>query len=157
MTRVMVRVLRLGTCACVMLMSSALAGCVSPGGGSPTRAEIADVLGQQAAAWNTGDISAFMRPYWHSPDLTFSSGGRLTRGWESALDSYRKRYPTRAIMGHLTFSNLEITELGSDAALMLGRWRLEREEPIGGTFTLVWRRLDGRWVIVHDHTSRDAP
>jgi beta-aspartyl-peptidase (threonine type) len=140
-----------------MLMSPALAGCVSPGGGSRTHAEIADVLGQQAAAWNAGDIGAFMRPYWHSPDLTFSSGGRVTRGWEPTLESYRKRYPTRATMGHLTFSNLEITELGGNAALVLGRWRLEREEPIGGTFTLVWRRLDGRWVIVHDHTSRDAP
>jgi beta-aspartyl-peptidase (threonine type) len=58
-------------------------------------------------------------------------------------------------MGQLTFSQLDIALLGDAAALVLGRWRLERESPIGGNFSLVLRKLDGKWVIVHDHTSRD--
>src|SRR6185437_9503067 len=29
-------------------------------------------------------------------------------------------------------------------------------ESVGGNFTLVLRKIDGRWVIVHDHTSRLA-
>ena len=98
-----------------------------------------------------------MEPYWRSPDLTFSSGGKVTRGWQATLDSYRKRYPTREAMGHLTFGDLEITELGRGAALVLGRWQLDRNEPVGGAFSLVLRRKGSRWVIVHDHTSRDAP
>ena len=60
-------------------------------------------------------------------------------------------------MGHLTVSDLEITELGEDASLVLGRWDLDRDEPIGGVFTLVLRREAGRWVIIHDHTSRTPP
>ena len=139
-----------------MLLLAGCSGCASAGGGSSKHNQIAGILGRQAAAWNAGDIEAFMEPYWRSPELAFSSGGRVTRGWNSTLDNYRQRYPTRDEMGRLAFSDLEITELGSNAALVLGRWRLERQEPIGGVFTLIMRKYPKGWVIVHDHTSRDA-
>ena len=114
-------------------------------------------LDKQATAWNAGDIEGFMQAYWQSPDLTFSSGGKVIRGWRSTLLRYRDRYPDRAAMGKLSFSDLEITPLGSRHALVLGRWRLERASPIGGTFTLVARRHSGQWVILHDHTSVEEP
>ena len=60
-------------------------------------------------------------------------------------------------MGKLTFSDLETQELGSEAMLMLGKWHLEREAPVGGNFSLVWKRIDGKWVIVHDHSSALRP
>ena len=56
-------------------------------------------------------------------------------------------------MGHLTFSELEPRKLGDAAALVLGRWDLDRGDPVGGVFTLVFRRESRRWVILHDHTS----
>ena len=115
---------------------------------------IEQVLRVQAEAWNRGDIAAFMEHYWKSDELTFSSGGQTTRGWQATKDSYLKRYPTRELMGKLTFSQLEIKPLGTDAALVLGRWQLDREMPVGGNFSLVLRRMDGRWLIIHDHTSR---
>jgi beta-aspartyl-peptidase (threonine type) len=118
-------------------------------------ADIRTVLDRQAAAWNAGDVETFMEGYWRSPQLTFSSGGQVTRGWRPTLERYKQRYPDRATMGRLTFSDLEITMLGRDAALVLGRWRLEREQPVGGNYTLILRRIGGRWVIVHDHTSKD--
>lgn len=133
------------------------AGCAASQGGPASGNQIRLVLQRQAESWNAGDIEAFMEPYWRSPHLTFSSGGKVTRGWQATLDSYRKRYPTREAMGHLTFGDLEVTELGRGAALVLGRWHLQREEPVGGAFSLVLRREGSRWVIVHDHTSRDAP
>ena len=137
-------------------------GCTSRAGptiapdASDLGGELSRILSRQAAFWNQGDLEAFMRPYWRSPDLTFSSGGRVTRGWQPTLENYRKRYPNPAAMGHLTFDKLEITPLGLRAALVLGRWHLERDEPTGGAFTLVFRKLSGRWVIVHDHTSVDV-
>ena len=143
--------------ACVMALLMAFAGCAASRTHAPAREVIPRILGRQAAAWNTGDIEAFMEPYWQSPHLTFSAKGLLTRGWKPVLENYRTRYPDRKAMGHLTFSDLEITELADAAALVLGRWKLERTEPVGGAFTLVWRRIRGRWLIVHDHTSRDAP
>lgn len=112
------------------------------------------ILAQQAAAWNRGDIDAFMEHYWKSDQLAFSSGGHTTRGWQLTKDNYKRRYPTRERMGQLTFDSLEVTPLGDAAALMLGRWHLDRNPaPVGGNFSLIFRRIDGRWVIVHDHTS----
>jgi beta-aspartyl-peptidase (threonine type) len=117
--------------------------------------QIQAILTQQADAWNRGDIDAFMQHYWKSDELTFSAGGQTTRGWQSTKENYQRRYPTREKMGQLTFSHLEITPLGDSAALVLGRWRLDREpSPVGGNFSLVCRKIDGRWLIIHDHTSR---
>jgi len=116
------------------------------------------VLTRQAAAWNAGDIETFMTPYWHSPKLAFVSGGTITRGWEPTLARYRSRYPSRAAMGTLAFSEIEVHELARRSALVLGRWRLDRkppEQPVGGRFTLLFRRIDGDWVIVYDHTSTE--
>jgi ketosteroid isomerase-like protein len=113
-----------------------------------------DILQTQAAAWNRGDIDAFMEHYWKSEDLTFSSGGKTTRGWQTTKDNYKRRYPTRDQMGKLTFDQLEVFPLGDTAALLLGHWHLDRTNPVGGNFSLVFRKIDGAWVIVHDHTSR---
>ncbi len=121
------------------------------------RAAVESVLRAQEDAWNRGDVDAFASGYWKSPDVTFSSGGKTTRGWEETVRGYRERYPTRKKMGRLSFGSLEITPLGDEAALVLGEWKLEREsEPVSGNFSLVFRKIDGRWVIVHDHTSRAA-
>ena len=123
------------------------------------RTEIEAVLAKQAVAWNRGDIDAFMEHYWKSDQLTFSSGGQTTRGWTSTKENYQRRYPTREQMGQLKFTQLEVTTLGDSAALVLGRWQLLRNSsPVGGNFTLIFRRIDGNWLIVHDHTSKaDAP
>ncbi len=111
------------------------------------------ILEDQDDAWNRDDLDAFMNGYWNSPELTFVSGGTVTKGWQQTLDGYKKRYPDRAAMGTLAFSDLDVRELARDAALVSGRWHLERGEPIGGRFTLLFRVKAGRWVIVYDHTS----
>jgi ketosteroid isomerase-like protein len=119
------------------------------------RATLEGIFRVQQDAWNRGDIDAFMDHYWKSDDLTFSSSGKTTRGWQATLARYRERYPTPEKMGRLTLSGFELTPLGDAAELVLGQWKLDRQsEPVGGNFTLVLRKIDGRWVIVHDHTSR---
>jgi ketosteroid isomerase-like protein len=117
--------------------------------------QIEAVLSQQADAWNRGDIDKFMEHYWKSDSLTFSSGGKTTRGWQATKENYQRRYPTRDETGTLHFSQLEITPIGPDGALVLGNWRLDRAaSPVAGNFSLTLRRIDGRWLIIHDHTSR---
>ena len=133
-----------------------LPACALRRGASSIQREIQETLARQDVAWNAGDIEGFMESYWRSPDLTFSSGGRVTRGWEQTLDGYRNRYPDRAAMGRLGFTDLEVTPLSKTTALVLGRWHLDRTDPVGGVFTLVLRKEGGRWVIIHDHTSREA-
>lgn len=95
-----------------------------------------------------------MDGYWRSEETIFVSSDEVSRGWEKVLDRYKKKYTNRATMGMLTFSNLEITPLGDDAAVVLGAWKLKRakDEP-RGRFTLIFRRFPEGWKIVHDHTS----
>jgi beta-aspartyl-peptidase (threonine type) len=118
------------------------------------REAITAVLNAQQAAWNRGDVDAFLVGYWHSPELTFSGSSGVSRGWDGVMARYKKNYPDRAAMGQLDFSELEFHWLGRDAALVLGRWHLKRDKgDIGGVFSLVWQRFPEGWKIVHDHTS----
>src|SRR6059058_1234556 len=97
------------------------------------RAAINAVLKAQQAAWNRGDVDAFLVGYWQSSELTFSGSNGISRGWDGVLARYKKNYPDRATMGELNFSDLEVRFLGSDAALVLGKWHLKREMgDIGG-------------------------
>lgn len=138
------------------MLTACATGGAGGGAGPPPEDGVRVVLEDQVAAWNRGDLQGFMEGYWRSPDLTFTSGGTVRRGWRTTLDRYRETYGGRAeTMGRLSFSDLEVHPLGTDAAWVLGRWRLAFADgdTAAGVFTLVFRRLDGAWRIVHDHTS----
>ena len=112
------------------------------------------VLDAQAAAWNRGDIDAFMQGYWQDDALRFASGGRVTHGWQTTLEHYRKGYPDRSAMGTLSFSELEIEPLADDTALVFGHWSLQRaKDQPHGLFTLLLRKTADGWKITRDHTS----
>ena len=137
----------------VMFGSVRLLGTLDQGRDADTK-EINGVLSAQQAAWNRGDVDAFLVGYWRSPGLTFSGGNGVSRGWDGVLARYKKSYPNHAAMGQLDFSDLEFRFLGPDAALVLGQWHLKRETgDIGGVFTLVWQKFPDGWKIIHDHTS----
>jgi ketosteroid isomerase-like protein len=112
------------------------------------------VLDAQRDAWNRGDIEGYMDGYDRSEKTEFVGGDSISRGWQTVLDRYKKKYDSREKMGTLTFTEVEITLLSKDAALVLGRWRLKRtsDEP-NGTFTLLFRKTKAGWRIVHDHSS----
>lgn len=134
----------------------AVAGCAAPPAADATAAaaEIQTLLTRQVAGWNAGDIAGFMAPYWHSDSLRFASGGRVTYGWQATYERYSRRYQSRAEMGQLIFSDVDITLISPEAALVFGKWRLQREaDTPRGLFTLLLRKSGGEWVIVHDHTS----
>jgi ketosteroid isomerase-like protein len=117
-------------------------------------AEIRAVMAAQVAAWNRGDIDGFMNGYARSHATEFVSGDKITRGWQTVRDRYRKKYDSREKMGRLTFSEIKVTPLGADAAIVLGRWQLIRQsDQPHGIFTLLFRRTPAGWRIVHDHTS----
>ncbi len=142
---------------CFMLKQGRLLGNAADGP-EADRAAINRVLHSQQEAWNRGDVDAFLVGYWQSPELTFSGTSGVSRGWDGVLARYKKNYPDRAAMGQLEFSGLEFRFLGRDAALVLGKWHLKREQgDIGGVFTLVWQRFPDGWKIIHDHTSAVAP
>lgn len=112
------------------------------------------VLDAQQAAWNRGDIPAFMDGYAHSNETVFVSGDKVTRGWETVLRNYQDKYSDRARMGTLTFNDLEVMPLSNESAVVLGRWELKRaNDSPHGRFTLIFRKLTEGWRIVQDHTS----
>ena len=121
---------------------------------SKDAAEIRAVMAAQVVAWNRGDIDGFMNGYARAETTVFVSGDEVTRGWQTVRDRYKKKYDSREKMGTLTFSELKITALGGDAALVIGRWKLVRKgDKPHGRFTLLFRRTAAGWRVVHDHTS----
>ena len=120
--------------------------------------ELTAQLSAQAAAWNEGDLDRFMQFYWKSERLSFSSGGRTVRGWQATRDGYVRRYPDQTAMGRLVFERLEIVPLSETVALVLGHWQLDRAAGrLRGNFSLVFRQIEGQWLIIHDHTSLLPP
>ena len=121
-------------------------------------AEIRAVLSTQQEAWNHGDIDGFMNGYARAETTVFVSSDEVTRGWQTVRDRYVQKYGDRAKMGTLTFSDLEIEQLGPDSAIALGRWELKRaNDNPHGRFTLIFRHTPDGWRIVHDHTSAAPP
>lgn len=123
-------------------------------GDAKTNASIRAVLDAQSEAWNRGDLVAYMDGYDRSPNTEFVGGDTITRGWQTVLERYQKKYDSREKMGTLTYSDIEINVLSKDAALVLGRWSLQgASDRPHGTFSLVFRRTKAGWRIVHDHSS----
>lgn len=125
-------------------------------------AQIRAALTAQVAAWNNGDIPAFMQSYEDSPDTTFI-GTTLRKGYQPILERYRKNYTSREQMGTLSFSDLDVRLLPgvcgkTELALVTGKFHLQRTAhgdatKDDGIFSLVWRKGPHGWKIVLDHTS----
>jgi len=116
--------------------------------------EIATVLYGQMQFWNQGDIEGYMSGYDHSDSLRFASGANVSYGWQTTLERYQKGYPDQAAMGVLKFSDIDITIISEDAALVFGTWQLQKADANPwGLFTLLFRKTQNGWRIVHDHTS----
>jgi beta-aspartyl-peptidase (threonine type) len=129
---------------------------VAQNAGEASRAAIRTVIQDQQAAWNRRDLEGFMAGYWNSTDLTFFSGEHEFKGWQAALDRYKKNYQSAGHeMGKLEFANLQIEMLGPAAAFVRGEFHLTM--PDGktphGLFTLVFRKFPEGWKIVHDHSA----
>lgn len=115
---------------------------------------IRNIMAEQQEAWNRADLESFMQGYWKSDSLKFIGRNGIAYGWSTTLENYKKGYPTPDAMGKLTFTILDLQLLDSHNAFMIGKFHLKRsnDEP-SGYFTLLWKKIKGKWVIVTDHTS----
>lgn len=108
----------------------------------------------QEASWNNGDIEGYMSCYWDSDSLKFIGKSGITYGWKTTLEHYKKSYPDKTAMGTLTFSDIRIKRIKRKLVMVTGSWRLTREKDIlQGYYSLFWKKIKGKWVIVIDHTS----
>ena len=115
---------------------------------------ILKTLSNQQAAWNKGDIEGFMQGYWQSDSLMFISKSGITYGWQQTLNNYKKNYPDTAAMGKLAFDFIEIKRLSVSYFFVVGKWHLKRTiGNLDGAFTLLFRKIKNKWVIIRDHSS----
>jgi ketosteroid isomerase-like protein len=115
---------------------------------------IMNVLNSQVISWNKGNIDSFMDGYIKSNDLVFSGSGGPIYGWENTKERYLKSYPNRKIMGKLSFDIKRIRKVSKNVAYLIGEYHLKRSiEDSHGHFTLIWKKIKGKWYIVSDHTS----
>lgn len=125
---------------------------------SSVEKEIRELLRDQVAAWNRGDVEGYMRGYWESDSTVFTSGGSLTRGYRQVLLRYKEHYSSREKMGTLEFQDLVLQPLSPTVELVMGVWKLKRASTNPwGRFTLIIEKKPEGWRITHDHTSTAEP
>jgi ketosteroid isomerase-like protein len=139
-----------------MIATWSIFGMGQNGQDDAARNAIRKVLEDQQAAWNRHDLEGFMAGYWNSAELTFFSGAHESKGWQAALDRYKKNYQGAGHeMGKLEFANLRIEMLGPEAGFVRGEFHLTMSDgkTPHGLFTLVFRKFPEGWKIVHDHSA----
>lgn len=116
--------------------------------------EILNLLSEQTKSWNKGDLEGFMQTYWKSDSLMFIGKNGVKWGWKATLDNYKKGYPDTAAMGQLSFDIIQVKELSAEYYFVVGKWMLKRTiGDLSGHYNLLMRKLNGKWVIVADHSS----
>ena len=104
---------------------------------------ILEIMAQQEKAWSDGNIEGFMQGYWKSDSLTYYSGGRITKGWQTTLDNYKKGYPNKDYTGTLNFTIDQITQINDGAYYVMGQYHLKRKVgDANGTFMIIFKKID---------------
>ncbi len=112
------------------------------------------LMADQATAWNRGSIDDFMKGYWNDDSLTFIGHGGITYGYHNTLRNYKTTYNDASKMGQLFFTLIKIKKLSAEYYFVTGKWFLKRSAgDLGGFYTLLFRKIKGRWLIITDHTS----
>ncbi len=115
---------------------------------------IRGILSNQVTAWNNADLQNFMQGYWQNDSLKFIGKSGITYGWKQTLENYKKNYPDTSAMGKLDFDLLEVKRLSALYFFVVGKWRLTRSiGDLNGHFTLLFKKINNKWVIVADHSS----
>lgn len=115
---------------------------------------ILNAINLQKTAWNKGNLEQFMQTYWKNDSLMFIGKSGVTYGWQNTLNNYKKGYPDTAAMGKLHFDILHVKKISGSYYSVVGKWFLTRSiGNVGGHFTLLFRKIKDKWLIVSDHSS----
>ena len=159
-------------CVAVTLAVALLGACVRADTrplSRATRAAIADTIARQVIA--ACDLRApkvvarLMSLYPDSGSVISASAGRVTTTRDSLAASVRTFWDS---VGHnmrdpvWQWTSMRIDVLAPEAAVMTATYRIPPRSPagmphvVGGAWTAVFARREGRWVIVHEHLSDAA-
>jgi len=115
---------------------------------------IRQLLNDQTVAWNKGNIDDFMKGYWNNDSLMFIGKNGVTYGYQNTLMNYKKNYNNADAMGTLSFDLIKVQRLSPEYYFVVGKWHLKRNiGDLGGHYNLLFRKINGSWVIIADHSS----
>ena len=133
------------------------------------RAAIADTIARQVIAAcdlrAPNVVARLMSLYPDSGSVSSASGGHGTTTRDSLAASVRTFWDS---VGHnmrdpvWQWTSMRVDVLAPDAAVMTATYRIPHRTPtgmphvVGGAWTAVFARREGRWVIVHEHLSDAA-
>ena len=117
------------------------------------RAEICAMMDRGAASWNRGDLETFMEDYTDSATYVGSRG--LLHGRAAIAMHYAPRFAVGAARDSLSFRGLEVRLVAEELAQVIATYVLTRGDSVAssGWTSLLMRRGEQRWRIVHDHSS----
>jgi hypothetical protein len=116
--------------------------------------EIMTTFMETQDAWNTGSLKDFMKGYWKSDNLVYTGAGGPSYGYDATLKRYKQAYSDTDAMGMLKFTVKDLYKIDSKTVIMIGKFYLSRSiGDVVGYSTLVWQKLDDKWLIISDHSS----
>ena len=114
---------------------------------------IKEMLTIQQECWNNGDLDGFMKGYWNSEKLIFTSATHAPAyGWGNTLERYKNSYPTQESMGEFRFEILDVRLTSTTTSNLFGKWELIRKDHPNGLFYLDLEKFDENWLITKDST-----
>ncbi len=135
----------------LLLILIMLSSCANP---EADESAIMASMEKSRDSWNRGDLEGFVHNYWQTDSTQFIGKNGITYGFSSLLERYKKGYPDRASQGTLEYRFIHLERISSKAYYQVGKYTLEREsDTLSGHFTLLWRKIEGQWRIVSDHSS----
>ena len=118
--------------------------------------DVVKIILAQQAAWNRGDLDAYLSHYKDAPD-TQAVLANLVRGIDNIRAAYRQNFPNKDSMGAIEDSDIEVRALGDSYALATGKYHLNRPKksggPIEGTFMEVFEKTQAGWQIVFSQST----
>jgi hypothetical protein len=108
--------------------------------------EARGALAAQVRAWNAGDLDGFCA--WLSEDTVRVGAAGVAAGREAVRAAYAQAYPSRAAMGALAVTVLQVTAEAGRAVQVVA-WRVGAR---GGHALLVWTLGPGGWRLGWDAT-----
>ena len=118
--------------------------------------DVTKVVLAQEAAWNKGDLDAYLSRFKDAKDTEAVLNGPV-RGLDNIRSAYHASFPSKDAMGTLEQSEVEVRELGPSFALATGKYRLNRSKRNGGdaegTFTEVFEKTADGWQLIFSQTA----
>ena len=112
------------------------------------------ILDNQTKSWNKGNLEEFMQGYWKHDSLVFVGKNGVTYGFENTMNNYKRNYSDTVQMGKLHFKILKTERLATDIYFVIGKWSLLRSVGnLSGHYSLIFRKINGVWTIISDHSS----